>query len=612
MKLTSENVQHKIRIANFSSLNLPFSKILQIGSDNPDRIVEHLRTYADLPYVYVVPKGKEELVLVLLSKLKAIRSTCYPYAIYTNNRAAFNSEALDLDVLYTGGLNPEETAKQILEYGAEKFSFNGSRLRIDNTGSLPDTVDVLIVGGGITGLYAAGRLKERNISFCIVEKRDIIGGIWSKYANTVSQVNSSECAYRLIEPETRANRDHSTTKEILEDMVQLSQDFSDHIYLNTEVTWIEKHDHLYHTDVTSDGTKRSVKSKGIILAINDRVGEPRVIEWKNQEKFKGDIVAGISDENKDLDWRNKKVVIVGMGAFAIENARTALEAGAKQVTVICRRHGTVCPKIIDYLNFATPYDEDFQHENKSNMRNMMFWKKLYNLSGATQPECWMSKIKHTGHTISVSDIWFIGHYLNKLNTITGKITDIFENGVVVNAGNLIETDIIINCVGFHSNAKTVKRISNYETIYNNNYIDKDLMYLADAFIDDDVFNSFFGSSVLEMAKFYMSAYIKFFNNPEFNRMIKSEGMEKIPVEQRSWSHYIAGANALIKNYSYFRTAAMDQVTVRSQNFLEAHDLKAYITENKREWIDTHALLAGKPMKEEECLPYLFEKLIEKG
>ncbi len=113
----------------------------------------------------------------------------------------------------------------------------------------------------------------------------------------------------------------------------------------------------------------------------------------------------------------KMVVIVGMGAFAAENARTALEAGARHVTVVCRRHGTICPKIIDYLNFSTPYNERFEHDRKGNIRNMMLWKKLYDLSGATQPECWMAKIKHRGHTISVSDIWFIAHYLKRLTTI---------------------------------------------------------------------------------------------------------------------------------------------------------------------------------------------------
>ena len=162
-------------------------------------------------------------------------------------------------------------------------------------------------------------------------------------------------------------------------------------------------------------------------------GSARPERWrgKTKRRLKGQSSPAIRNDTERLDWRNKNVLIVGMGAFAVENARTALEGGARHVTVLCRRHGTVCPKIIDYLNFATPYDDAFKHDKKSNMRNMMYWKKMYELSGATQPECWMGKIKHEGHTISVSDIWFVGHYLKKIKTITGEISSMTENGVYV-------------------------------------------------------------------------------------------------------------------------------------------------------------------------------------
>ena len=43
----------------------------------------------------------------------------------------------------------------------------------------------------------------------------------------------------------------------------------------------------------------------------------------------------------------KRVVVFGMGAFAVENVRTALESGAAHVTVVARRLGTVCRRAGD-------------------------------------------------------------------------------------------------------------------------------------------------------------------------------------------------------------------------------------------------------------------------
>ena len=608
-----KNEPVNIRIANFTRIELPFKNILNFDLNNIQQVALDIRRYADLPYVYILSVDQIELIIELLNKLKSTRSTCYPYALVLNGNPGPDSYELitdefDLDIIKIDQNNPEIIHSKIKEYAASKFIFNNSQLKFENNSLMPNYVDVIIVGAGMTGLYAANKLLEENISFCVVDKRDFVGGIWSKYANTTSQVNTSEGAYRLIEKAKRSNRDHSMTREILEDIVQISKNVSDKIFLNTNVDRIQKADDLYKVSVTINEEKIVITSKGIILAINDRVGKPNEITWKNQTEFKGKIVSGISDGAKDIDWNNKKVVIVGMGAFAVENARTALEGGASHVTVVCRRHGTVCPKIIDYLNFATPYDDNFKHDKKSNLRNLMLWKKLYDRSGATQPECWPRKIKHEGHTISVSDIWFIGHYLNKIETITGNISSMYENGVIVDDKQYIDADVVVNCVGFYRNSPLVKDLCDYKEMYNINYLDKDMIYLADAYIDDDAFNSFFGSSVLEMVKFYMDVYVTFFNNPEFDIMIQTDGIEKISIEDRKWSHYITGATSLIKNYPNIYKIANEQVKQRTKNFLESHDIETYISQNKREWIDTHTLLAGRTMKEEDCLPYVFQKI----
>ncbi len=617
MSLTMNN--HTVvdmRIANFSNLELALDPMLTLDSHNIPSLLNELRKFADLPYGYLFTTDQVGMVNDLLLELKKIRSACFPYALFIVDDSGVNASELeigetDAEVIKLDGKNPRMAESVIIEYAQKRFIFDHRKLKVSGNQPLPKQVDVVIVGAGMTGLYAASQLSKNNISFCVIDKEEIIGGIWSKYANTTSQVNTSEGGYRLLEKEIRSNRDHSATREILEDIAHIARNVSDNLLLKTKVDWLEKSDDAYRLKISNGQEISYLKSKGVILAINDRVGAPREIEWENQSLFQGEILSGISDDAKDFDWKNKKVVIIGMGAFAVENARTALERGASHVTVVCRRHGTVCPKIIDYLNFTTPYDESFKHDKKSNMRNMLLWKKLYDQSGATQPECWMGKVKHDGHTISVSDLWFIGHYLKKIETIAGQITSMYEKGVIVENKHRIEADVVLNCVGFYRNALAVKNICDYKDMYNNNYIDKDLMYLADAYIDDDAFNSFFGSSVLEMAKFYMDVYLRFFDNEDYFSMIKSDGIETISIEDRKWSHYIAGAAALMNHYPDIYESARRQVTARTQNFIEAHDLEVYISANKREWIDTHSLLAGKPMKAEACLPYVFQKLIDK-
>ena len=597
------------RIINFSGVEINSPYLLQVPLER-SRLFNTIRLYNDHPFVYIVSAEQETLVAETLESLARIRSTCYPHALFVLSGDYRNLANDDLDVLSLDRSDPGYILKTIEDHCRQRFSFDRTRLDNRNDNSLPGDTEVLIVGGGITGLYAAQRLNAAGVACLVIEARDIAGGIWSHYANATSQVNTSEGAYRLIEREKRANRDHSTTAEILKDMELIVTQLGDKLFTRTRAASIEGSGGNYTVTVERDGVTRVVSCKGVILAINDRIGPPREITWRNQDQFRGLICSGTSDQARDMDWRGKKVAVVGMGAFAVENVRTALENGAEQVTVVCRRHGTVCPKIIDYLNFATPYDENFLHDRKSNIRNMMLWKKLYDLSGATQPECWMAKIKHEGHTISVSDIWFIAHFLNKLETCSGSITGLHESGLIIDYETRIEADVIVNCVGFHRNSPAVKQLCGRDSMYNNNYIDKDLMYLADAYIDDDVFNSFFGSSVLEMTKFYMDVFIHFFNSSEFDTMISSAGIDTIDINDRRWSHYIAGAEALINNYPTFRDAARKQIDERTANFLEAHDLKTYVAANRREWHDLHEMLSGRKMNPAECLPYVFDKLVE--
>ena len=229
-----------MRIANFSSIDFPADFRLDFDSIETAAIIKQIRRHADLPYVFVASGEQVKQVREVISELGAMRSPCYPYALFHVSDAALDIDIPGLDIIRCNPSEADALSKQIKAYAATRLHFDKNRLRLGNTGQPPEQVDVVIVGGGITGLHAAGRFRQNGITFCILEKRDRIGGIWSMYANTTSRVNTSEAAYRLVEPRQRSNRDHSATKEILEDMTELAASVSDHIFLETEVERIEK------------------------------------------------------------------------------------------------------------------------------------------------------------------------------------------------------------------------------------------------------------------------------------------------------------------------------------------------------------------------------------
>ena len=80
-----------------------------------------------------------------------------------------------------------------------------------------------------------------------------------------------------------------------------------------------------------------------------------------------------------------------------------------------------------------------------------------------------------------------------------------------------------------------------------NYLDKNMIYLADAEIDESAFNSFFGSSVLEYAKFYTNVYVEGLERPDaLGPILWGPRVAKCPVKLRKWTQYIGVGTELIE------------------------------------------------------------------
>ena len=239
---------------------------------------------------------------------------------------------------------------------------------------------------------------------------------------------------------------------------------------------------------------------------------------------------------------------------------------------------------------------------------MQRWNRLYKSSRAQPPACWPAKIKPQGHTISVSDIWFVASHMGKLTTREASVTCMEKGAVVLDSGERLECDIFVPCIGFERNTSLCRDLTGYSEVCASNYLDKHLIYLADAEIDDNAFNSFFGSSVLEYAKFYTNVFIEGLKREsELGHLLWGSGVARVDINKRAWSQYISTAHKLFDHDPAIKQLARNQVDYRTAHFLGSLPPAAYEAANRQEWEDIHTLLnGGKPVPKDKQLPYYMD------
>lgn len=363
---------------------------------------------------------------------------------------------------------------------------------------LPTEVDCVVVGAGIAGVCQGRAFRDAGRSVAIIDRYDKIGGIWTYYANKFSRVNSSEPAYRVVNqegPASRPNEDHSPTHDILRDIYTVAaMSCLGKFYLRTNVVKIEKlPDSTYnvHTKNVATGKTHTVHCRVISIHVNRRIGKRRDVVYPGESHFRGDIVYGYANEVCPLQFWGKRVIVVGAGAFAFENLRTALEHGARHVTMLGRRAGSTCPKWIDMIAFLRPLDEWFNTNRNGNIISFDGWRRCYEDAGLPTPDCWAEGLlKPHNHTVSVSDMGFIAGYHGMVDLKVGEIKEFRADGqgVVLKDGRLIDCDIVIKATGFHLNDE-VPKMTGHDKMYSFGLLDLNMQYGAEPLLDGGQFGS---------------------------------------------------------------------------------------------------------------------------
>ncbi|KAL1524553.1 hypothetical protein AB1Y20_019445 [Prymnesium parvum] len=427
---------------------------------------------------------------------------------------------------------------------------------------VPDATDFAVIGAGLAGLTVASILSQDKADFYLIEKT---------YSAGAHNTNHSH-HYELIVDILRLIEQHGLAKRLCtsSDVQSVSQ-----IH---QASWLvkghqERHEFYCLCHV-------------VALCTNRRLGRPRALYYKQEESFKGQVVRGLAYEADVLRCENETAVVTGMGAFAIECVRTALERKATSCTILARRRGGVSPHVLDWTRFIRPGDTvTFRTDSTGDAIVFSKWQQLYKQSTTTKPECWAEgKVKPDGHTLSVSDIFFVAHALGLLRTFVGDVESCTENGVVATAcqgddsahdGMLLPCTLLIKCVGFEINEGNERILGR-----SHNRFQQSLWMIYEPHLDNDLFrNLFLTSGHMNTAALFGELLLKYFKHPislpvapryRLNHIVASEMCEKI-------------LNFIGKEDPHGHSAMRDSLKSLACQFNETMSATAYLAHNGAHW-----------------------------
>jgi len=212
----------------------------------------------------------------------------------------------------------------------------------ETSAHVPEHVDVLIVGAGISGIAAAYYLGERcpHLSWTIVESRAAIGGTWDffRYPGVRSDSDMYTLGYRF-RPWTgeKAIADGAAIRQYIRDT---AREFG----IDQRARFGHRVCRIDWSSQSSEwtvGIERPSPSEPLQIRCNFlfmctgyyRYDCGYTPEWRGMDDFAGDIVH--PQAWGDLDYAGKRVIVIGSGATAVTIV-PALARKAAHVTMLQR------------------------------------------------------------------------------------------------------------------------------------------------------------------------------------------------------------------------------------------------------------------------------------
>ena len=373
------------------------------------------------------------------------------------------------------GYKPTRQGQHFGEYSREKMMFEGC------------DPDVLIIGGGHTGMAVGARLERMGQSYLIVDRGERVGDSWrnryeSLALHTVGAVNNLPYIRSPeIFPDYLPKDQWADWLESYARLMRLN------LWLKTEVVKGRFDDDAggWIIDLRlADGSIRTLRPKHVVLATGGIGLNPKPFQAPGLENFKGKVIHS-KYYRSGAEFEGQNVLVVGSGTSAFDMCYDLYLRGANP-TMLQRSETSVVPLEEgvrynrDYLPGGHPVETSdlrrgagavypviiriLQEETKAcNARNAELYARLRArglwLGDGTDGSGWLGKLFKTfkGFHLDMGVLEEIANGNVKVQR-QSEVERFVENGILLKNGTVLEFDSVVAATGFQNSNEDVVEI----------------------------------------------------------------------------------------------------------------------------------------------------------
>ncbi len=198
--------------------------------------------------------------------------------------------------------------------------------------------EVVIVGGGQSGIMLAARLRQMDVDALVIEKTERVGDVWRDRYNNLTLHNELMANHFPYMP-FPSNWPVWLPKDMFAGWLEAYAEFQElNVWVGTELTESIFDDNKKEWQITlrrADGSERKMRTKHVVAALGISSGAankpvlPGLSEFKGTVQHSGEFKSG-------LGWKGKRAIVIGTGNSGHDIAQDLYVSGATEVSIIQR------------------------------------------------------------------------------------------------------------------------------------------------------------------------------------------------------------------------------------------------------------------------------------